>query len=203
MTEWTLADAYELLAVAQSFDRRTVGDFDAESWRRAMHGLRLDDAKAAIVEHFTTSTDWLMPAHVRAGVTRIRKDRIERRAIDWVPDADPDDPIAYQRALREANARAADGTEQPRDLQQLPGTFRDVPHASLAAIEAARAALPPRRPRDPQPQPAAAAEALTWPCCEHCTGTDDAVGHPPHRLPCGRCAEPSPVDAATPEDVTA
>lgn len=150
MNQWTLADAYELLAVAQSFDRRTVGDFDAEGWRRAMHGLQLDDAKAAIVEHYTTSTDWLMPAHVRAGVKRIRTARIEKRPYDWVPDADPDDPIAYQRALQAETARAADGTEQRRDLTALPSTFRDVPTASPAAIEAARDAV--RRIR-PTPRP--------------------------------------------------
>jgi hypothetical protein len=138
MTEWTLADAYELLAVAQSFDRRTVGDFDAEGWRRAMHGLQLDDAKAAIVEHYTNSDTWLMPAHVRDGVKRIRAARLEKRPFDWVPDADPDDPIAYQRALRAGNERAADGTEQPRDLTALPSTFRDVPKASPAAIEIAK-----------------------------------------------------------------
>jgi hypothetical protein len=151
MTTWTLADAYELLAVAQTFDRRTVGDFDAEAWRRAMHGLQLEDAKAAIVEHYTTSDTWLMPAHVRDGVKRIRRDRLERRPHDWVPDADPDDPIAYQRALRAGNARHADGTEQPRNLTALPGTFRDVPTATPAAIEAAKDTVLriPRRPRQP------------------------------------------------------
>lgn len=191
MTEWTLADAYELLAVAQSFDRRTVGDFDAEGWRRAMHGLQLEDAKQAVVEHFTTSTDWLMPAHVRDGVKRIRKDRLERRAFDWVPDADPDNPIAYQRALRAGNERAADGTEQSRDLQALPSTFRDVPPASAAAIEAARAAIPPRQPREPAPIPAAVPAPTTWPCCEHCT---DTALHPPHRVACDQC--PMAAEAA-------
>lgn len=134
---WTLADAYELLAVAQSFDRRTVGDLDAEGWRRALHGLELNDCKQAVVEHFTASTDWLMPAHVRAGVGRIRRARLERRPFDWVPDADPDDPIAYQRALQSETARAADGTERPRDMAALPGLLRDVPTATPAAIEAA------------------------------------------------------------------
>jgi hypothetical protein len=142
VTEWTLADAYELLAVAQSFDRRTVGDFDAEGWRRAMHGLDLDDCKQAIVEHFTLSTDWLMPAHVRHGVMRIRRDRLERTRNFEPPDADPDDPIAYQRALQAGIRRTADGTKQ-RDMSAIEGTFRDVPEASPLAIEAAKAATPP------------------------------------------------------------
>lgn len=147
MTTWTLADAYELLAVAQSFDRRTVGDFDAESWRRTMHGLTLEDCKQAIVEHYTTSTDWCMPGHVRAGVKRIRADRIERAPYDAIPDADPDDPIAYQRALRAGLTRTADGTEAPRDLRAVSSVFRTVPAASLAAIEAAQDAVRRIRPR--------------------------------------------------------
>jgi hypothetical protein len=159
MTEWTLADAYELLAVAQTFDRRTVGDFDAEAWRRAMHGLQLGDCKDAIVEHYTTSSTWLMPAHVRDGVKRIRAARIEKRPFDWVPDADPDDPIAYQRALRAGNARHADGTEQARDMHALEGTFRDVPPATPAAIEAARDHVR-RIPRTPRPAESTHAEAV-------------------------------------------
>lgn len=190
MTQWTLADAYELLAVAQSFDRRTVGDFDAEGWRRAMHGLQLEDCKQAIVEHFTISTDWLMPAHVRQAVQRIRRDRLERRAFDWVPDADPDDPIAYQRALRHGNERAADGTEEPRDLDKLPSTFRDIPAASPAAIEAARHAL-----RGGQSQPTSSATPTvrpSAPCCPHCPDSP----HPPHRTACDGCLS-SPMTSDT------
>jgi hypothetical protein len=142
MTEWTLADAYELLAVAQSFDRRTVGDFDAESWRRAMHGLDLDDCKQAIVEHFTLSTDWLMPAHVRHGVMRIRRDRLERTKEYEPPDADPDDPITYQRALQAGIRRTADGLAD-RDMTAIEGTFREVPKASPLAIEQAKAVTRP------------------------------------------------------------
>lgn len=149
MTTWTLADAYELLAVAQSFNGRKVADLDAEAWRRALHGLRLEDCKQAVIEHFTVSTEWLMPAHVRAGVGRIRKARLEQRAYDWVPDADPDDPIAYQRALRSETARAADGTEKPRDMRAISGIFREVPKVNPSAIEGARQAIPRRRPRTP------------------------------------------------------
>lgn len=143
MTNWTLADAYELLAIAQSFDRRTVGDFDAEGWRRAMHGLEPDDAKHAIVEHYTASTEWLMPAHVRHGVMRIRRDRLDRSQDLEPPNADPDDPIIYQRALVDSRRRTANGTEKPRDMRVIEGTFRDVPEVSPAVIASAKAAAPP------------------------------------------------------------
>lgn len=136
---WSLADAYEVLAVAQSFDRRTVGDFDAASWVRAIGELNLDDAKQAVIDHYATSTDWLMPGHVRAGVNRIRANRLDR-SIDAVPDADPDDPIAYQQALREGRSRTADGIPaQPERVQQaITGTFPSPPPLGW------RPELPPR-----------------------------------------------------------
>lgn len=147
MSAWTLADAYELLAVAQSFDRRTVGDFDAEGWRRAMHGLALEDCKQAIVEHYTTSTDWLMPAHIRQGVMRIRRDRLDRAQDYEPPDADPDDPIAYQRALIDGRRRTADGTEKPRDMQAIEGTFPSPPPVDVSTWrQRAQRMLPARRP---------------------------------------------------------
>lgn len=148
MTDWTLADAYELLAVAQTFDRRTVGDFDAGGWRRALTGLDLDDAKQAVVEHYTTSTDWLMPGHVRAGVKRLRANRLER-APYTVPDADPDDPRAFIAALKAGTTLAAGG-EQPRDLRQLEQVFPAVPPGQGAPppgiARQVRALGPGRRP---------------------------------------------------------
>lgn len=147
MNTWTLADAYELLAVAQSFDRRTVGDFDAEGWRRAMHGLALEDCKRAVVEHYTTSTDWLMPAHVRHGVMRIRRDRLDRAQDHEPPDADPDDPIAYQRALVDGRRRTADGTEKRRDMRAVEGVFRSVPEVDASTWrQRAQRMLPGHRP---------------------------------------------------------
>jgi hypothetical protein len=125
-TRWTLADAYDALAVAQSFDRRTVGDYDAAGWARAIGDLNLTDAKQAIIDHYGTSTDWLMPGHVRAGVNRIRANRLNRD-FDAIPNANPDDVPAYLEALRQDRTRVADGTEKPRDMHAITGVFPSPP----------------------------------------------------------------------------
>ena len=55
-----------------AFDRRTVGEADAIAWADALGGLNPSDCAQVIRDHYAESTDWLMPAHVRQGVKRIR-----------------------------------------------------------------------------------------------------------------------------------
>lgn len=119
-----LADAYELLATCQAFDRRTVGEVDAAAWRQALGDLPLDDCRAAVTAHYAERTEWVMPAHVRAGVKRMRADRLERAPLA-IPDADPDDVPAYLAAVRSGRHRDASG-DQAVDVKQLAGTFRGV-----------------------------------------------------------------------------
>ena len=61
----TPAEAAVILAKASSFDARTVGRADAQSWAEALHGLDPKRCLAAVVKHYSESTERLMPAHVR------------------------------------------------------------------------------------------------------------------------------------------
>lgn len=100
----TRTEAALALAYAAAFDRRTVGVTDAEAWAEALSGISLDDAKAAIAEHYGASTDYLMPAHIRAIVKAKRAARPDVQTVDEalrIPDADASDPRAYIAALRE------------------------------------------------------------------------------------------------------
>lgn len=100
------SDTAAALARAAAFDRRTVGEVEARAWAEAMPAdYTLPEVIAAIVAHYTASTDFLMPAHV---VKIVKADRAaKRQAItasnyNAVPDADPDDVPAYLEALRQA-----------------------------------------------------------------------------------------------------
>lgn len=124
-----LADAYELLATCQAFDRRTVGEVDAAAWHTALHDLDLDDCRSAVTMHYAQHTDWVMPAHVRAGVRRIRTDRLDRAPLAVhaaVPDADPDDVPRWLVALRTGRHRTASG-QRSLDPAIARRTFRDMP----------------------------------------------------------------------------
>ncbi|MET8908370.1 hypothetical protein [Micromonospora sp. NPDC004551] len=66
----TLDEAAAVLAKAQAYDRRTVGEADIRAWQEALADVALADALAAVTAHYRDSTDWLMPAHVRARVAQ-------------------------------------------------------------------------------------------------------------------------------------
>jgi len=59
------ADVARLLGVAAAFDSRTVGETDVAAWTMALDGLDTDRCRAAIVKHYRTETDRIMPAHIR------------------------------------------------------------------------------------------------------------------------------------------
>lgn len=118
----TPAEAAELLTIAAAFDRRTISEPDAIAWAKALTGLNQRDCAAAIAAHFAESNDYLMPAHVRAGVKRIRDARI--RAVpssELEPaDVDPDDPVAYRAAKLRLVKAIADGQPVPLQRDRLP-----------------------------------------------------------------------------------
>jgi hypothetical protein len=97
-----------LLAQVCAFDRRTVGESDVTAWQAALDDIDLTDAQLAVTQHYRESTEWLMVAHVRAGVRRLRAARLAE-APEPVPEADPDDVVGYQRALRAQRLAAASG----------------------------------------------------------------------------------------------
>ncbi|HXH77145.1 hypothetical protein [Nocardioides sp.] len=131
-----------LLAMVAANDRRTVGDIDVEVWHDALDDMPFEDCRAVVRAHVRQSlSSWLSPSDIRAGVKRIRADRVAR-AVEMPPDADPDDVAAYLEALRDGRCRTASG-DRAMDRRALTATFRDVPKASQAAIEAARQPLPP------------------------------------------------------------
>lgn len=66
------AETATLLALAAAFDRRTVGEADVAAWAAALRALPFAEARDAIVQHYATSTAWLMPGHITALVTERR-----------------------------------------------------------------------------------------------------------------------------------
>ncbi|MBP2704450.1 hypothetical protein JOL79_11555 [Microbispora sp. RL4-1S] len=116
----TPEEVIDLLTTAAAFDRRTVGEADVIAWMAAVGDLDFADAQAAVVAHYTATTDWLMPAHVR---TRVRHTRELRLAACPIPEPAPqltDDPPAYRAELQVRLKLVADGTALPKALPR-PG----------------------------------------------------------------------------------
>jgi len=99
------AEAQMLLSMCSTVDNRKPDADAAKAWAAMLNDLRFEDCRHAVVEHYKTSTDWLMPAKVRADVKRIRSKRIAEHP-PLIPPPNIDDERAW---LREARRRIGDG----------------------------------------------------------------------------------------------
>lgn len=130
--------AAALLAYAAATDNREVNESAAAAWADILdEHVTLADGKQAIIAHRRTSTDYLMPIHVNAGVRAIRKARTDTIADTEIPPAQladsPARALAWTREFRRAigdgvgrdaatvRACAAVGVETPL---QVEGTHR-------------------------------------------------------------------------------
>ena len=87
-----------LLGICASFDRRTVGQFDVESWHSVLSDLDFEPCRQAVLDHFADSNDWIMPADIRNGALQRGVTFTPRTPA--LPAADPDDVPAYLADLR-------------------------------------------------------------------------------------------------------
>lgn len=99
-----LTETSALLTFAARYDRRTIGEQDVRAWQEALADVDVEGARDAVVAHYRESTDFLMPAHVRARVKAARQARMVATP-DPLPAADPDNAEEYFAELR-ANRRA-------------------------------------------------------------------------------------------------
>jgi hypothetical protein len=112
------SEVVDVLTAAAMFDRRTVGKADAEAWLAVIGDLPAGEAIAAVRAHYTETTDWLMPAHIRKRVREMRAQRVDDAEIPPPPRELADNPAAYTAALRAAEAAAADGAD-PRQAMAM------------------------------------------------------------------------------------
>jgi hypothetical protein len=117
----TRDEVIDVLTCAAAYDRRTIGDTDIAAWTLAIGDLHFPDAQAAVVEHYTETTEWLMPAHVRRLVKRARELRLAARPIPGPPPELTDDERAYKATLDANIKRIADQAEIPRHALPRPG----------------------------------------------------------------------------------
>src|SRR5690349_7030751 len=119
-------EAAALLTIAAAYDNRKPDADQAKAWAMALDGLRFEDCRTVIVEHYRRSREWLMPVDVVTGVRRMRDRRIaEYGPIELPADFDADDTAAYSRFIQEARRQIGDGILKPRPSIEA-GPARDV-----------------------------------------------------------------------------
>lgn len=94
----TTDDVVDLLSAITAYDNRNASPANVLAWAKAAELGRwtLPEALDAVHEHFATSTDFLMPAHITARVRATRQDRA-LRAEQAALEAAPADPAAAAR----------------------------------------------------------------------------------------------------------
>lgn len=100
-----------VLAKCASYDRRKIGDADVIAWFQVLGDLAYDDCITAVIGHYTDTTDWIMPAHVRRRVRDIRDKRIDATEIPEPPRELAGNPPAWREAIRVARVAIADGRD--------------------------------------------------------------------------------------------
>jgi hypothetical protein len=80
----------DLLIHIQMIDNRQIGDSTVLAWHELVEDLDFDAALEAVRLHFRESTEYLKPAHIRAGIERIRVSGLGPREDDFGNVIDPD-----------------------------------------------------------------------------------------------------------------
>lgn len=85
-------EAFELLTLASARDGRHVDEAVARVWASDLSDVSALEAAAAAREHYRSSSDWLMPAHVLRIVRA-------RRAEGWTMSVDVPEDCGRHRWL--------------------------------------------------------------------------------------------------------
>lgn len=135
----TPTEAQVLLTMASTFDNRKPSEDAAKAWAAALDDQRFEDCRLAVIEHYRTSAEWLMPATVRIAVRRIRSKRIaEGGTLTPPPDLTPTETCRWLATARQA---LGDGVPVERITTDHGGALRPRDLSALKAISA------------PQPEP--------------------------------------------------
>jgi hypothetical protein len=118
----TPAEASQLLAIAATVDNRKPNAVAAKTWAAALDGYRLPDCERAVVRHYRTTREFMMPFDIIREVKSIRYERLEAHIQKYGPlqppaDLDPDDTGAYADWLQDEQTRIADGDDEPPALE--------------------------------------------------------------------------------------
>jgi hypothetical protein len=93
------SEIVDLLSVISAYDNRNPSESAVHAWSKSAELGRwtAHEAAQAVHQHFASSTEFLMPAHVTALVKADRQDRHMRHDQQALEQAPPPDPAAQAR----------------------------------------------------------------------------------------------------------
>jgi hypothetical protein len=140
-------EVIDLLSLIAARDNRTVGKTTVAVWVEDIGDLDFADARQAVAAHFREEPGvWLMAAHIRRRVRKIRAERLHD--FRYVPVPGDENTAVYLAALREQREAVASGRREPAPALP-PGADRSQELRQLTARAFQRTPKP--RPKDMQP----------------------------------------------------
>lgn len=134
----TLDDAYALLDRIALVDDRVLradaeeGQAQAEMWAVILADVPLDYAGEAVGRHYSRSPFPVRPSDIADQWRRTVRDRVERHTERRAPVDNPDDELAYRRALHQQRQAVATGEQPPAAVQALTAAVgRPMPGAPV------------------------------------------------------------------------
>lgn len=145
-----LQETGTLLTLIAELDNRRFTKETAVSWHRILGRFGFEEARQAVEEHFTNSTDWLLPAHLVRIMKSKRRARLEHfEAIN--PNRVDGEDVAHElRVRKEITEAIATGKMTARmyddyhranvpfaDYRAEPGRYRlEAPPGDPVRVEA-------------------------------------------------------------------
>lgn len=118
-----LQETHALLIFVASIDNRKFDDATVAAWQTILADVAHDDAQFAVIDHFALKTDYLMPAHVRAGAVAI----VDQRRRDQLRQVAAEEQLALEADRGPTTDRRAEiaefirGINGPGDPDKLHG----------------------------------------------------------------------------------
>ena len=133
----TVDEANNLLTLAASFDKRTIGELDIGAWQAALRNLDFSTCASAVIKHYSTTTDYLLPVHIcRLVADEVRERDTARRIADADVENQPKSPAARcQRPDENRQQWMARLQTQTGEWYRKHGLHRDASDAEVRAAE--------------------------------------------------------------------
>lgn len=92
------AETAKILQMCATFDQRTIGVSDVESWHSVLGRLSFETCRQAVIDHYSEHSERIWPADIKN--LALRRSETFTPKTPALPDADPDDVPGYLEALR-------------------------------------------------------------------------------------------------------
>jgi hypothetical protein len=77
-----------LLGICAAYDNRNVDESSLYAWYRVVGDLPYGACETAVINHYSNSREWIMPADIRGRVKREQRDLADRGRVRELLDPD-------------------------------------------------------------------------------------------------------------------